>query len=93
MGTKTTRSEILQEADRLVSQDRHDQYGSAEDNLQHIAKMWGLYVGKPITSIDVAVMLTLMKISRVRSNPKHADNFIDACGYMALAGELAGDAE
>jgi len=34
-------------------------------------------------------MLGLMKVARMRTDATHADNFVDVCGYMALAAELA----
>jgi hypothetical protein len=33
--------------------------------------------------------MTLLKIARIASNPRHADNWVDACGYMACGGEVA----
>jgi len=41
------------------------------------------------SAMDVAVMMTILKITRASSNPSNSDNFIDACGYMSLAGEYA----
>jgi hypothetical protein len=34
-------------------------------------------------------MLALLKVARIRSNPKHADNWIDIAGYAACGGEIA----
>ena len=44
-------------------------------------------------AIDIgreAVMMTLLKAARIKSNPKHPDNWVDACGYMACGGEIVG---
>jgi hypothetical protein len=59
-----------------------------EDNFEMIAKFWGNYLGVTIYSADVSAMMTLLKIARIKSNPTHLDNFIDACGYMACGGEI-----
>jgi hypothetical protein len=32
-------------------------------------------------------MMTLLKVARLRNGPHH-DSSVDACGYMALGGEL-----
>ena len=62
-----------------------------EDNFRTIADLWTAYLGFDliITDRDVAAMMTLLKIARLKSNPDNADNWIDACGYMACGGELA----
>jgi hypothetical protein len=43
-----------------------------------------------VDATDVAVMMNLLKVARIKSNPKHPDNWIDACGYMACGGEIVG---
>ena len=85
-----TRSEILATANEYVTQDRAATHGDAEDNFRRIADLWNAYMGiDEITSIDVAVMLALLKMARIRSNPTHADNWIDIAGYAACGGEIA----
>jgi hypothetical protein len=37
---------------------------------------------------DVAMMMTLFKIARIKGNPDHIDSYIDAAGYLAIAGEI-----
>ena len=60
-----------------------------EDNFREIAELWTQYIDHTITSIDVSVMMALLKIARLKSNSTNPDNWIDACGYMACGGELA----
>tara|TARA_R110000787_G_scaffold113247_1_gene222390 strand:- start:204 stop:512 length:309 start_codon:yes stop_codon:yes gene_type:complete len=86
--TKITRSEILDTAKKYVTKDRAATHGDMEDNFEMIAKFWGNYLGVTIYSADVSAMMTLLKIARIKSNPTHLDNFIDACGYMACGGEI-----
>jgi hypothetical protein len=40
-------------------------------------------------STDVAVMLALLKVARIKQNPNHTDNWIDIAGYAACGGEIA----
>jgi hypothetical protein len=30
----------------------------------------------------------LQKIARTKANPMHMDNYVDGCGYLALAAEM-----
>jgi hypothetical protein len=42
-----------------------------------------------ISAEDVALMMVLLKISRNNQGKKsNIDNFIDMCGYAAIAGEI-----
>ena len=84
------RTDILATASEYVSKDRAATHGDAEDNFRRVAALWNAYLGvDDITSIDVAVMLALLKVARIRSNPTHADNWIDMAGYAACGGEIA----
>ena len=38
---------------------------------------------------DVAILMALLKIARVRSGRYKADNYIDLAGYAACAAEIA----
>ena len=49
--------------------------------------MWTTYKGVEFTPHDVPVMLALLKVARIKQNPEHVDNYVDMCGYGALAGE------
>ena len=88
-----TRTGILNQAEKYVTKDRAATHGDMEDNFQTIADLWSNYLGISddieLSPTDVAVMMTLLKIARVKSNPANADNWVDACGYMACGGEIA----
>tara|TARA_R110000824_G_scaffold9917_3_gene44056 strand:+ start:3005 stop:3292 length:288 start_codon:yes stop_codon:yes gene_type:complete len=84
-----TRSDILNRAEQYVNVDRASTHGDMEDNFREIAELWTQYIDHTITSIDVSVMMALLKIARLKSNSTNPDNWIDACGYMACGGELA----
>jgi hypothetical protein len=85
------RSEILDTAKQYVNVDRADTHGDAESNFGLISAYWSAHLNKNIKPHDVAVMMTLLKLARARSNPKHTDNWIDGCGYLALGGEAAAE--
>lgn len=86
-----TRSEVLAEADLLINGDRARQYGSARENFGCIADMWSAYLGKRVSAADVANMMALLKIARLRGG-MHEDSSVDGCGYLALGHELANEA-
>jgi len=87
--SKHTRSEILDTAKEYVTKDRAATHGDMESNLTTIAKLWSVYLEtKEIKPHDVGVMMTLLKIARIKSNPMNVDNWEDGCGYMACGGEL-----
>lgn len=88
--TPTTRAEILDAAKKIVTGDREKQYGKPEDNFAVIAEFWTTYTGYPVSSEDVAVMMALLKIARIRSGNYKADSFVDGVGYLSLAAEIAG---
>ncbi len=87
--------EILKQAQDLVSGDRNDTHGDAFENHAEIAEFWNIYLKKlqpmaSITAEDVALMMVLLKISRnTQGNKSNIDNFIDMCGYAAIAGEIS----
>jgi hypothetical protein len=90
--SEAERSKILDTAKDLVTTDRAEQHGDAEANFTMIASYWNTHLGLIdfIKVDDVPIMLTLMKIARLHGDDtKNLDNYIDACGYMALGGEIA----
>ena len=86
-------SDILAEASCLLTDSRMKTYGSFWDNHRRIGVMWGelLQLEEPITPEIVAVMMALVKISRIANDSTHTDNYIDAVAYLSGAGELATD--
>jgi len=83
------REATLKEAHKIVCEGREADYGSPEQNFAVIARLWSDYVGYPISPTDVAVMMALLKIARIRNGKFKEDNFIDLAGYAACAAELA----
>ena len=90
-----TKEEILKKARDLITGDRNETHGDAFQNHAEIAEFWNIFLDKKlqpmasITAEDVALMMVLMKISRNTQGKKNnMDNFIDMCGYAAIAGEI-----
>lgn len=83
------RKEILQAAERCVCGRRVQDYGTPEDNFRMIAELWGVYKGVTFTPLDVAVMMVLLKLARIRTGTATEDSFVDLAGYAACGGEIA----
>ena len=83
------RGEILDTAKQYVNVDRAAQHGDAESNFNVIASYWTAHLDVYISASDVAVMMTLMKLARIKANPEHVDSWVDGCGYLACGGEIA----
>ena len=87
---RVTRGQVLDIAKEYVTKDRAADHGNMEDNFSTIGKYWSVHLGVDVSATDVAVMMTLLKAARIKSNPSHPDNWVDACGYMACGGEIVG---
>lgn len=93
---KRTRKDCLDLANNCVNGSRAEQYGDLEDNFETIATLWNGYLSAvmmlpgahPLDPVDVANMMTLLKVARASSNPSYEDNYVDIAGYAACAYEL-----
>ncbi len=92
------RAEILGKARSCVCGDRDEQYGNPRGSFEEIAIRWSHYLTERtgcligINEHDVAIMMAEFKISRIMtSHGKSEDSYVDACGYLAIAGELASE--
>jgi len=87
-------TKILELAKKLVSTDREDKHGDKVVNHENIARLWTGYLqNKTRLSIsilpeDVANLMTLLKIARSQGGSFNVDDYVDACGYSAIAGEI-----
>ena len=84
----TSRDEILDTAKRLITVDREQEHGRPGLTFARTAHLWAGYLGHEVTAHDVAAMMALLKIARSTHDPDNMDNWIDACGYLALGAEL-----
>lgn len=84
------RPEILDAAKSCVCGQREQDYGSPENNFERIANLWNAYLGElTVNAVDVAMMLGLLKIARIKTGKGTADSFVDLAGYAACGGEIA----
>lgn len=81
------RKDILKAAEQCVCGDRDVQYGSPEDSFKLIAQLWSAYLERLVMPRDVAAMMALMKVARIKAGKKD-DNWVDLAGYAACGGEL-----
>ena len=82
------RAEILHVAEKCICGQREQDYGSPEDNFSIIAGLWTEYTGTEITALDVAMMMCLLKIARIKNGGGTGDSFVDLAGYAACGGEI-----
>lgn len=92
------RAEILQAAEKCVCEDRQEQYGEPGDTFKAISLLLNAYKvsrknGGIFNAHDAAIMMALVKIGRIATGQFKEDNYIDAAGYLAIAGELAGEGD
>lgn len=85
------RRKIIEDALSVVdSGDRQLNYGKPEDNFSRIAMYWNDFCGIPkLKASDVAIMMILMKISRLQNTPHHRDSWLDIIGYAACGWQCA----
>ena len=88
-------TDILEKTKKLVSKDREDKHGNKVINHENIARLWSAYfqnkykINILVLPEDVANLMTLLKIARTQAGKHNLDDYIDACGYSAIAGEIA----
>lgn len=97
LDTSEPRADILLSAAGCILADRAAAYGPPEDNFANIVALWNAYLemrkqrnpadpsfsGDLLDGADQAVMMALMKIARLATNPTHKDSWVDAAGYLA----------
>lgn len=89
-GSTSIRKDLLAEAAEIISNARDISYGDPVDNFSRIASLWNEYLGPPhnIKAHDVAIMMILLKISRLANKPSSKDNWMDIAGYAGLGYEV-----
>ena len=85
--------EILRTAADLVSGPRAEQHGDVDFTFGTASTLFEGIVGQEISPTDGIMFMVCLKIARMVSKrnsgiPINIDDYIDACGYLALAGQL-----
>ena len=82
----------LDQAKALIDGDRARQHGDAQALHATVARLWEAYLGPgcglAISTDQVLVMLALLKIARTQHGETNRDDYVDALGYIALAGRI-----
>lgn len=87
---KAPRQAILDEASAAVTGAREDAYGGPEQSFRTIAGLWSAYLGQEVSTHDVAAMMALLKLARIKhSEGQHRDSWVDIAGYAACGAECA----
>lgn len=91
------REQLLDKAKEIVMGARQEHYGAPEDNFKNIARLWTAFLENErdargddttIYPHTVALMMNLMKIARLQSDPTHEDSWLDIPGYAACGSEI-----
>lgn len=83
------RSEVLAEANRLITGERNNQYGEPTQDFTRTARMWSAYLGIDVKPHDVAALMALLKLSRIAWQPDKRDSWVDLAGYAGCGYETA----
>ncbi len=86
-----TRKECLEKAIEAACSDRENIHGTPEDNFGLISDLWTIYLGVKIKPKDVAMMMCLLKIARIKTGRNKDDSFVDIAGYAACGCEICGE--
>ena len=81
---------IIEKAADLITKDRQKDYGNIDDNYKKFAAFLNIFL-QDITTIkpsDAALIMVLLKISRMKTNTYNEDTFADAVGYLGIASAL-----
>lgn len=82
------REQTLDAAKKCVMGDREQDYGTPESNFATIASFWSDYLDMDISAQQVADMMILMKISRIKNGGGTGDSYVDIAGYAACGNEI-----
>ena len=88
--SKLIAQDVLKEALSVIEQ-REQQHGTKHHVFDQTRRLWTAYLGIPVNAEQVAMMMVLLKIARTQNGAFNPDDFVDAVGYAALAGEMRKD--
>ena len=96
VGTLSKTGEI--EAKKCVCGKRKEDYGELEDNFTAVGRFWEEYLRDKcvsgcaeisVNAEDVAAMMILLKVARIKTGNGGKDSWVDVAGYAACGGEIA----
>lgn len=84
--TPTPGTEILQEAHKIVNQDRQNTYGHPKDDYTKVINIFQTLTGKQLTINEAILFMVSVKLARLRTNLEagqlHHDTLLDTIGYL-----------
>lgn len=86
--SEVLRPPIVQTAVDVVAE-RTEQYGQPADSLNRVSGAINALYGTDFKPHDVAVILALLKLSRIVESPTKLDNWVDLIGYAMIAATAA----
>ena len=72
-----------------IYNNRAAEYGDVNATTERVCVIYSTVTGEVITPYQVNMMLHCMKLARIRSDRKKADNYFDGINYLAFAAEAA----
>ncbi len=81
---------LLEEATEIVNGSRENDYGSAFDNMKHIADIFNTITGRDLTPEEVVLLNVSQKLSREIYKHKQ-DNLVDLIGYIEVLNKVIND--
>lgn len=93
---RSKRAELLDKAKGLVTGDRNNQYGPPTQDFQRSADALNAFGyrgtdGRELKAHDVAVLASVIKISRLMWSPGKQDHWVDIAGYAACGWECVSE--
>lgn len=89
--SESPRLDVLDEAAHLISGDRNNSYGPPHQDFKRTAEAlnaFGYSVNdNPLMPHDVALIISVVKISRLMWSPEKRDSWVDLAGYAACGYE------
>ena len=81
---------IIEKAADLITKDRQKDYGDIDTNYEKFAAFLNIFLKdvEKIKPSDAALLMVLLKISRMKQGIFNEDTFSDAIGYLGIAAAL-----
>ena len=82
--------DIIHKAADIITNDRQKDYGDIDDNYKKFAALFNIFFteNNKMKPSDAALIMVLLKLSRIKPNVFNEDTFADAIGYLGIASAL-----
>lgn len=92
------RADLLDDARNVITGDRNNQYGPPTQDFQRTADAltamgYRRPNGEDLLPMDIAIIVAMVKISRIMWSPDKRDHWLDLAGYAACGWECAAETE